>query len=59
MPRPDPSSFLAEVLDRLEDLPEELAPRLAKLLGSDDESARKAALVELFETLTQEELSRE
>ena len=59
MPRPDPSSFLAEVLDELDDLPEELTPRLEKLLGSDDEAARKAALVELFETLTQEELTRE
>lgn len=54
MPRPDPSSFLAEVLDELEDLPEELPPRLQALLRSDDEAARKAALVELFEELTRE-----
>jgi hypothetical protein len=54
MPRPDPSSFLAEVLSELEDLPEGLAPRLEELLGSNDEAARKAALVELFEELTRE-----
>jgi hypothetical protein len=54
MPRPDPSSFLAEVLKELEDLPAQLAPRLEELLGSDDEAARKAALVELFEELTRE-----
>jgi hypothetical protein len=53
MQRPDPSSFLAEVLNELEDLPEDLAPRLAELLGSDEET-RKTAIVELFEELTRE-----
>ena len=58
MQRPETSTFLAEVLSDLEDLPEDLARRLEELIASEGE-ARKATLVDLFEELTSEELTRE